>query len=38
MSSMEAMAMAMMRDGGGDGLTDGEYVVTSAVVVSYRIR
>lgn len=35
---MEALAMAMAREGGNGGLTDGEYVSTSSVVVSFRIR
>lgn len=34
----ETMAMMMMRDGGGSGLTDGEYVVHAQVVVTFRIR
>ena len=34
----EAMAMMMMRDGGGSGLTDGEYVVNAQVVVTFSIE
>lgn len=34
---MQSMA-AMYRDGGDSGLTDGEYVVNAAVIVTYRIR
>lgn len=38
MFGMEAVAMAMLRDNGNGGLTDGEVVASASVVVSFRIR